>query len=347
MRTHWVGCLLAGWLLGCGGGSGGGTGQAGGAGSAAPAATAANSTSTPDPNDACTLVSQAEMEHYLGPLLEPPYRTKDRKADPAGSGCLYRAKDLHNVSLEVDREDGEMAFRMLAGTGGKIEEVLAGADVSTDTLQAGWDRVGRAFGQLMALKGKGFVQVDPLGSRLDLPAQVAILKLALGRLEKPLGYDGARAARNRTDPGAKPRNPCSLVTRAEAEALMGKLRADPHPSEDGTDCVFPVDASFMGTPVDQTLGVNWSDGFYSLGRARLSAGMAPKVMAAHGMGSDLPALSQNAAGEKEPWDERMTLLGGVVTVVRRDVLLGIAGNGVNGFDEKKALQLLRLAAQRI
>jgi len=65
------------------------------------------------------------------------------------------------------------------------------------------------------------------------------------------------------------------------------------------------------------------------------------------MGTDIPSLGENAAGEKEPWDERITLLGGVVTVVRRDVLLGIAGNGVNGFDEAKALKLLRVAAQRI
>lgn len=344
MRARWPVLVTVSWLLACGGGSRGGTEKAD-AGRGPATASADNSTSAPDPNDACTLVSQADMERFLGPLLEPPYRTKDRKPNPAGSECFYRARDLRNVTLELDR-DGEMAFAMLAGTGQKVEEVLAGADMSTDTLEADWDKVGRAFGQFMVLKGKSFVRVDPLGSRLALPAQVEIVKLALSRLEKPLGYDGARAARAHADPAVKPRDPCSLVTRAEAEALMGKLRADPHVSEDGTECVFPLDASFMGTPVDQTLTVQ-ADGFYSLGQARLSMGMAPKIMAAHGMGSDIPALGENAAGEKEPWDERITLVGGVITVVRRDVLLGIAGNGVNGFDEAKALKLLRVAAQRI
>ncbi len=127
---------------------------------------------------------------------------------------------------------------------------------------------------------------------------------------------------------------------------MGKLRADPHPSEDGTECVFPLTASFMGSPVDQSLTVHWSDGFYELGQARTSMGMAGKTMARQ-MGPDIPAPGQNVAGEQEPWDERITLLSGVVTVVRRDVLLGAVGNGVNGFDQAKALTLLRTAAKRI
>ena len=348
MSTRWPVVLIVGLLLGCGGGKGGGDAKAGAGSGSAPAAKASAdyATSTPDPNDPCTLVSQAEMEQLLGPLLEPPYRTSDRKADPRGPGCLYRAKDYRNVTLEVDRENGEMGFRMLAGMGGKVEEALAGADMSTDTLDANWDKVGRPFGQLIALKGTATVQVDPLGSRLELPAQVHILKLALARLSKPLGYDGGKAAQNHTDPGVKPRNPCSLVTRAEAEALMGTLRADPHPSEDGTECVFPMNAVFMGTPVDQTLSVQWSDGFYALGQERQAMGMAGKVMA-RSMGPDIPAVGENAAGEKEPWDERITLLGGVVTVIRRDVMLKTAATGVQGFDEAKALKLLRTAAQRI
>lgn len=344
MRMRWLALLTLGVALGCRGGDKGAPAAAGGS---PPVAKAADyTTSTPDPNDPCTLVSQAEMEHYLGPLLEPPYRTEKRQADPKGTGCVYRAKDFRNVTLEVDRENGELGFRMLAGMGGKVEEAVAGADMSTDTLDANWDKIGRPFGQLIALKGTATVQVDPLGSRLDLPAQVQIIKIALGRLPKPLGYDGAKAAQNHTDLGVKPRNPCTLVTRAEVEALMGKLRADPHPSEDGSECVFPLAASFMGTPMDQTLGVQWSDGFYAFGQERQATGMAGKAMA-RSMGADIPAVGQNVAGEKEPWDERMTLLGGVITVVRRDVLLKTNANPVSGFDEAKALTLLRTAAQRI
>lgn len=345
MHMRWLAVLAAGLATGCGGGDKGAAG-ASDKGGTPQAKVADYSTSTPDPKDACTLVSQAEMEHFLGPLLEPPYRTENRKSSPTGSECFYRARDFRNVTLELDRENGEMGFRMLAGTGGKVEDMVSGADHSPEALQGNWDKIGRAFGQLIALKGPASVRVDPLGSRLDVPAQIEIVKIAISRLPKPLGYDGGKAATSRTDPGVKPRDPCSLVTRAEAEALMGRLRADPHPSEDGAECVFPVDATLMGYPVDLSLTVHWADGFYELGQARTSMGMAGKAMARQ-MGPDMPAVGENAAGEKEPWDERITLMGGVVTVVRRDVLLGIPANPVAGFDAAKALTLLRTAAKRI
>ena len=345
MRARWPALLTLGVLLGCGGGDKGNTSSS--ANSPPPAAKVADyTTSTPDANDACTLVSQAEMEHFMGPLLEPPYRAKRREPDPGGPECLYRAKDFRNVTVELDRESGEMGFRMLAGMGGNIEKELTGGDKSAEALAANWDKIGRAFGQLIALKGTTSVQVDPLASRLDVPTQAEIIKIAINRLQKPLGYDGAKAASNHTNLGVKPRDPCSLVTRAEAEALMGKLRADPHAAEEGTECVFPVDAVVLGYPVDQTLTVHWSDGFYEFGQERASMGMAGKMMA-RSMGPDIPAVGENVAGEQEPWDERITLIGGVVTVVRRDVLLKIAGNGVGGFDEAKALALLRTAAKRI
>jgi hypothetical protein len=103
---------------------------------------------------------------------------------------------------------------------------------------------------------------------------------------------------------------------------------------------------FLGSPVTRTLKVEWTDGFHYLGRERIGIEGATKVMEAQ-LDPDLPALSEQAAGDREPWDERITLLGGVVTVVKGDVLLQIAGDGVEGFDETKALALLRIAARRL
>jgi hypothetical protein len=339
VRSRSVPVLAALLIAGCGGDAAPGADA-----DAAPDAAVAQ-VSDPQPDDPCNLVAQAEMERYMGPLAEPPFRADDREPDPEGTQCFYRAKDGRNVTLDVDRVDGELGFRMLVGVGGQVEEALAGADMSTDTLEVEWDRVGRAFGQLIALKGPASVQVDPLGSRLDLAAQADIIRIALARLDAPLPYDGAGAARNRTAPPPKRRDPCTLVTRAEAEALLGKLRAAPHISEEGDACVFPLAMDFMGTPVDQELQVQWHDGFYALGQERGALGMATKVMT-NDMG-DIPSLGENTAGEAEPWDERITLIGGVVTVVKHDVLLKIAANGVGGFDEAKALTLLRLAAGRL
>lgn len=339
VKIRCVPALVALLLAGCGG-------------DAAPAAdadaapdAAVAEASDPQPDDPCNLVAQAEMERYLGPLAEPPFRADSREPDPDGTQCFYRAKDGRNVTLDIDREDGELAFRMLVGVGGQVEEALAGADMSTDTLEVEWDRVGRAFGQLIALKGPASVQVDPLGSRLDLAAQADIIRIALARLAAPLPYDGARAASTRTAPPPNQRDPCTLVTRAEAEALLGKLRAAPHVSDEGDACVFPLALEFMGTPVDHELGVQWQDGFYTLGQERAALGMATKTMA-NAMG-DIPTLGENKAGAAEPWDEQITLMGGIVIVVKQDVLLKTAAIMVSDFDEAKALQLLRIAVGRL
>ena len=127
---------------------------------------------------------------------------------------------------------------------------------------------------------------------------------------------------------------------------MGNLREPPHASEDGTECVFPLAAAFAGTSVDRSLRVQWSDGFYSFGEERQATGMAAKAMA-KAMGPDIPAIAESSATAREPWDERITLLGGMIMVVKRDVLLKIAADGVGGFDEAKAMTLLRSALGRI
>lgn len=340
MSNRWapLAMLLA---VACGGG-----GAASG-GDEAKAEPAAEDVASADPADPCRLVSQQEMETFIGPLLQPPYRVKDRKPDPAGDGCLYRAKDYRNVTIELDREAGELGFRMLAGAGTQIEEALTGTNVGLDTLEASWDRIGQPFGHLIALKDSATVLIDPLGSRLDLGAQVRLISVALGRLDKPLAYDGGLAARRFKDMSVAARDPCTLVTPAEAEALMGKLRAAPHVSEEGDACVFPLASVVFGQPMDRQLQVQWSDGFYALGQERQAMGMAGKMMPMIAGDDDAPAVGENVAGEAEPWDERITLLGGVVTVVKRDVVLKIAAEGVDKFDEARALLLLRKAVGRI
>jgi len=296
-------------------------------------------------NDPCRLVSEPEMEAFLGPLAEPPYRVFQRAPSPGGEGCFYRAADGHNLTLEVDWEDGPMVFRMLAGMGGQVEDALGGRDMGADTLEVPWDQVGMAFGQLIALKGNVSVQIDPLGARLELGQLGEIMRIAIDRVDSPIRYDGTQATKKR-GPGETPSgDPCSLVTRQEVEAAMGPLRADPHSDEDGRECVFPLDMEFFGEPVERALEVQWSDGFYALGGELQAIGAAGKAMASM-MGDDMPELGEVGKGG-EPWDEQVTLLGGVITVVKNDVLLKIPADGVGGFDEEKALGLLRAAAGRV
>jgi len=323
----------------------GGSGEQGSA--ADQAADAAASAELPPGPDPCSLVSQAEVEALMGPLAEPPFRVDGyRRPKVDGEGCFYRARDRRNVTILVDWEDGEMAFQMLAGTGQAITDVLSGYDPVTDTLEGTWDKVGAPFGQFIVLKGKTSVQVDPLGSRIGLDGAARLASIALRRLESPLGYSGARATLARSEPAPPSRNPCELVNRQEAEALMGPLREDPKPSDDGTECAYITTQEMLGSPVTRTLKVVWTDGFYALGQERTGIAGARKAMETH-VDPDIPDLSKESAGEAEPWDERVTLLGGMVTVVRADVALQINGEGFGGFDEPKALAFLRIAAGRL
>jgi len=341
MRAKTDALMLVCLLTACGGGGGDAS-----AGSESAAETAeAQMPTGPDP---CTLVSAAEMEALLGPLGEPPFRVdSNRRPDPGGEGCFYRARDGRNVTIFGDWESGPMGFQMMVGMGSSVTDVLSGYDAVTDTLdEGGWDKIGSAFGQLMVLKDTVSVHIDPLGSRIGLPGAVQLASIAVGRVHAPLAYDGARATRNRKERPAETRSPCDLITRQEAEALMGTLSEDPKVNEDGTGCEFVTDKKMMDYPVSFTLEVQWRDGFYALGQEREAIGGAAKAMAVH-VDPDIPDLSEQAAGEAEPWDERITLLGGVIEVVKDDVLLKIAASGAFGFDEEKGLQVLRIAAGRI
>ncbi len=311
--------------------------------SAAPQAETA-ATPTASRRDPCSLVSQVEIEKLIGPLGEAPYRVKDRWPDPSGDTCMYRAKDQRNVTVHVDWDEGQLYFDGFAAMGGKVEGALGTADFASDTLEGSWDDAATPFGQFIALKRPTAVHVDVLGSRLDLGGAAKIASIALGRAGAPLDYDGAAAARKHPPPTM--RDPCSLVTRAEVEQLMGPLRADPEPSGDRKSCNFPLGGETPSSQFDRVLEVQWADGFYALGFERLSTGMATKVMRLDPGAGD-PTLSANAAGEKEPWDERTTLIGGQVTVVKRDVMLKLVADGMDGFDEEKALGLLRMAARRL
>jgi len=300
--------------------------------------------SGPDP---CTLVSQVEVETLMGPLAEPPYRVgSDRQPAIDGEGCLYRARDRRNITIVVDWEDGETAFRMLAGTGSAITDILSGYDATADTLEGAWDRVGAPFGQFIALKAKTSIQIDPLGSRIGLAGAVRLAQIAIGRLDSPLDYSGARATKVRAKDKPRGGDPCELVTRKEVEAIIGPLIADPKPADDGSGCEFQTDQTMLGEPVVRKLEVQWTDGFYSLGQERAGAGGAARVIETQ-METEVPTLSQDTVGEAEPWDERMVLMPGLITIVKGDVLLRLPGDGSFGLTEAKALSLLRLAARRL
>lgn len=334
---------LLGLLAGCSN-NGGEEGKGQVAEQTAPATqTPAEAPEQPAKNDPCSLVSQAEMEAFTGPLKEPPYRiNRNFRVDPAGSQCLYRSSDSRYVILDVDWDSSPALMQISGGKAVEVEQLLGAGQTGADELTGSWDKVLLTFGRLMALKGTTEVTVDPMGSNLDRAAQARIAALALSHVEAPHAYDGAKASKMRpADPA--PGDPCSLLTKAEAEAFFGPLRADPQASENGDECVYTLQDEMFGTPIQNSLMVQWQMGFYTLGMERQSTGMAQKMMS-QAM-SEIPDLAKNDSAN-EPWDDEQLLLGGLMTVVARDILLQTVASGIGGFDEGKARELLRLVVPR-
>ena len=213
--------------------------------------------------DPCRYVSQAEAETYLGPLLHTPYRaaTDHISADSNGHVCLYRAKDGHSLEVSADWMDGKTTMKQY--TQGFLSKFFVDDKGKTDTLSDAWDQAAIRDGTLFALKGDTLLHIDYAASTAGLTGAAKLAEDAIGRLGKPLAYNGVADMRGVPGPLVAPRDPCSVLTRAQVEKVMGPLTADPH--SDAGSCTFP------STSGDLVLQVAWINGFRALFSARAAA----------------------------------------------------------------------------
>ena len=222
--------------------------------------------------DPCVLVSRAEAEKYLGPLMADPYRVGgDKKPSAQGSACLYRAASGQSIKIEPTYSGGQMAMKMFRMTGSLTNQVMVDASGQADTLEGDWDDVRVDFGMLHALKGDVMIEVDANSSRAGAIGAAGLADIAIRRLPHPLSYDGARAAEHAPGPLVAPRDPCSLVTKEEAAAILGPLVGAPTSS--GGGCTFPVKnplGPLANGPMPVVLQVEWSGGYEALANAKRS-----------------------------------------------------------------------------
>ncbi len=215
------------------------------------------------PEDPCAWIPVADVEAAVGPLAGPPTRkngcrytlvipeevrakrqqmidrTEQLRArfkdssigDFGGSmGNYERDPATYAVTLSVD-VTGNMAGEMGTAAAGRIlqswmPESAKSGPAEKPKLPEGWDSLGLApYG----FSGRvGHVQVSVLGEAPDVPRAVA----------KALADRVRDAIPDRPFPitnpyqviklGAEPKSPCSLLTRAEAEAVLGPLTVEPY-----------------------------------------------------------------------------------------------------------------------
>jgi hypothetical protein len=142
------------------------------------------------------------------------------------------------------------------------------------------------------------------------------------------------------NPFGSNRNPCSLLTRAEAEAVMGKLamepyrsqRATPFAEESGSGCSY-----YRGKHRVLVLAPTWQDGRSNYG---LAAGFTQKVTSATGVGD------QSADTLEGPWDQASSALDGTFYFLKGDKMLELQYQ-IAGIDAAAATKLAKIAVGRL
>ncbi|MEP6692220.1 MAG: hypothetical protein ABJD07_13755 [Gemmatimonadaceae bacterium] len=339
-------------------------------------ARAGSSSGGSDRPDPCILISRAEAQKYLGPLAHDPYRIGGPgNPDPSGSVCEYRAVDGRKLRIEPWFKDGKMAMGALGMVGALTSKVFVADNGKTDTLEGTWDQAKWMFGHFFALKGDVYLDLDVSSSRAGAPGAADLASMAFGRLDHPLAYNSAAATATAPHP-REPSDACALVTRAEAEAILGPLDGAPVPKKSGTQtqCTYHARDGGEG-PTAVTISVGWRDGFrtFDSGKSTIGAfkaGVADPSMAEATAGKGGDAMDKEMAKDPDaqkflgvlgslakkagvtvkpgsaqlitdtlvagPWSEGAIFFGMGLNVVKQDVIVQV-DFGSAGLEKGKAI----------
>ena len=326
------------------------------------------------PASVCDWLPIADVEAILGPVVGPPkanprscrYRlpidsaTARRRAEPDFFGRTPRRNPsadsvwvLVAVDLDSDLLD-ERAGNIATGVaGGLVTEALGTSNPAVDTTRRrnkpapapGWD-----FADVPVdnddFRGRIGNLVVKVEENADVPAVTAEKKSRLAGLMRDripdlpfpvLRIDDAEPV-TRTPPRGP--DPCSLLTRDEAEGVLGKLVVPPYRSHDGgplydewgKSCAYftPGHRTFVVTP-------HWTDGKDEFAYER-----PPRVVTGF-MRDKAGAAADTLNG---PWDDVTLGLDGSLSFLKGDRMLKVAF-GTSSANQTKALELVRIALERL
>ncbi|MEP7065815.1 MAG: hypothetical protein ABI889_07265 [Gemmatimonadota bacterium] len=290
----------------------------------------------------CDWISRADAEKALGePLVADPVRVRSAEnpvPQPDGDGCLYLVKSPSAIS------EGKVAVEVVVDEAGAmqmgfsgvpdIEKVFKSKESHGDSVVDGrWDfESGLPGGVAMLRKGRIALQVFAFGKSDEGKALAgAILD---GIPDLPFANDPA-------DPNAASEepDPCSLITRAEAEAVLGPLTTAPYRSRENSAIAHGNGSSCSYyTGKHRALVVNPS---YDGGemKYKMMAGVGNMVSGVLG-GAKAPDTLDG------PWDQISTGTTGALTFLKGDKLVEIQYKSSTA-DYDKAVKLARVAAGRL
>jgi len=330
------------------------------------------------PNDMCQLIPVADVEAILGKLTGPPKGGKetckyplpmDEETAKSRAGYQQMARDINAKSaaandttmnsvaviVTVDMR-GDMTFER----GGKIAGTMLanmfaqvanknGATIDTSKRAdepkrpEGWDRATSVHGKsdFRGRIGHLVVSVDENSDLINaVPSEkkAALAARVRDRItDLPFVFPFAGP---QTGPPPEP-DPCSLVTREEAEAVLGKLLAPPYRAHDGGPYAKPHGSScgyytaghhvFVVTP-------SWTRGKQHFEIIR-------------GVGTLVTSVAADPDREKAdtldgPWDDVVLGLDGTLAFLKGDQLLEVEYL-TSSTDAAGAVRLARVALKRL
>lgn len=232
-------------------------------------------------DDPCSLLDPKEVEAVFGgPLGTAPYRGSNNNPVADGSDCVYQSANFQEITLSVSFDGGPQAYHV----GDSVGNLVKGAGIVNDQTKkvmvsedgseiAGeWDEAKLTpftCCVFNALRADQMISIDFTGSSATLKQAAALVDAAFRRMGKPLSLDGgAHIAEAKAFLKTRParRDACSVLSQAEAEAILGKLIAPPTATADSCSYERPP----QGIRQIYELRYRWRGGNYDF-RTNLQA----------------------------------------------------------------------------
>lgn len=314
---------------------------------AIPADAGAEMKTLPTDTDPCGWISADEAAKLLGPLAGAPWRASHSdgpEADRNGRACVYPLGGDDKIAVELVTEDPTsyeggvalVAGRLSSDAGKKAAGDVIGALAADSLASAGWDYVGWLPSQFLGRLGHMVIQVGIYGQRVPADSVARLASIVRDRIPDvpmatPRGY---------SDHGEGP-DPCKLITREEAETLLGKLAIPPYRSNSkksasvdpgGEGCSY-----YLGRHRIFTIDATWEQGKMTFG---MSTGMGQNIAAILGVnGSGADTLDGG-------WDQAGGGPAGSLYFLKGDQMLEITYLTA-AVDVNAAVRLARLAVSRL
>ena len=305
------------------------------------------------PSDPCGWIPAADVEAMIGKLAAPP--------QPRGRGCLYplpispevvamrerlaENNPTHGITPERPWQDtpygvmlqvdvgvatGERGVRLM---GGPMAQMVK----DNDPAKTGWDAVRLNGGRL------GTISVTAAALTADVRVPRDTLRALTARVRDRVGdLPFAAPAGTRLDAQhGEGGDPCSLVTRDEAEAVLGKLVVAPYRSANGGPLAHPSGGSCSYYTAKHHVLVITP---YRSGGKRLLQTTRVMTSALDAMAADTEAAAADTI--EGTWDETGIARDGRLLLRKDDRVVELEYE-TSSTDQTGALRLGRIAIERL